>query len=114
MQEFNQGDTDTKLLVTLNELVTEANPVFVFTFTHVLTKIQVSFTKLPGDDESLYPERYNLFSFNPALFTQPGEWHYVVTEQVSEVILEQGKLLITRDFSQTKYDGGTSYKTYNG
>ena len=83
------------------------------------TKDVITFTKTTDDDFSKYPERYNEFEVNPsAIFAgyQVGEWHYIITEQQTGTVLEYGKLYLDRgtDFSFTKYDNATTFKTYNG
>lgn len=120
MLEFKQSDTAVNIVLTLTELATTKEPDYYFQFTQVNTKEVVYFTKLNGNDVSNYPDRYNKFSINPsALFVgkQPGEWHYKVFENnINGVVLEYGKLLLDRavDFTFTKYDSATSFKTYNG
>lgn len=128
MLQFKQDDTAAAMILTLTELVSIATPYYLFVFTHVTTKDVVAFVKAEADDESLYPARYNQFTINPSVVfanTQPGAWHYKVYEQISPVninpalsgaVLEYGKLILDRavDFSYTKYDQATTYKTYNG
>lgn len=120
MLRLKQSDTSTKLILTLTELATEANPDFHFVFTHVLTKDVVSFTKLSADDESLYQSRYNKFTIDPSVVfadKEPGEWHYKVYENDADgELLEQGKMVLDRsqDFEFTKYNSSNSFKTYNG
>lgn len=128
MLQFKQDDTTAAMILTLTEFVTLPAPYYLFVFTHVETKEVVAFVKAEADDESDYPQRYNKFTINAATVfanKQPGEWHYKVYEQASAVnldpalsggILEYGKLYLDRavDFEYTKYEGTTSYKTYNG
>lgn len=119
MLQFKSDSDNERIIVTLTELVTANDPIYVFTFTHVVTKEVVTFTKTTDDDFSNYPERYNEFQINPsAIFAgyQVGEWHYIVTEQQTATVLEYGKLYLDRgnDFSFTKYDNATTFKTYNG
>lgn len=128
MLDFRQDDTAAVMILTLTEFVTISMPYYLFVFTHVETKDIVAFVKAEADDESLYPTRYNQFTINAAMVfsdKRPGEWHYQVYEQASAVntdtslagnLLEYGKLMLDRavDFSYTKYDQATSYKTYNG
>lgn len=128
MLQFKQDDTAAVLILTLTELVSINEPYYLFVFTHVLTKDVVKFIKGQADDESLFPLRYNQFTIDPSVIflnKQPGEWHYKVYEQASNsnldpslsaAILEYGKMLLDRatDFSFTKYDQPTSFKTYNG
>lgn len=128
MLQFKQSDTATELILTLSELVTLAPVNYLFVFTHVTQKDEVKFVKTDDEDESDYPARYNQFTINPSvvfLNKQPGQWHYKVYEQASEVntnpalageLIEQGKMILDRatDFSFTMYDAATSFKTYNG
>jgi hypothetical protein len=120
MLQFRQSDTTTSLILTLSELKTETSPDYHFVFTHILTRDTVSFTKLNGDDESLYPYRYNKFTIDPStLFDgkEPGEWHYKVYENDADgTLLEQGKLMLQReeDFEYTTYNSSNSFTTYNG
>jgi hypothetical protein len=128
MLELRLGNTDEEIIVTLNELKTLNEPNYLFIFTHILTKREVSFVKLQTDDLSDYPERYNRFLINTAtIFNNepPGEWLYRVYEQESEDnldpdnatgIVENGKMLLSRaiDFSFEKYDEPVTFKTYNG
>jgi hypothetical protein len=119
MLQFKIDSTSERIIVTLTELVTVSDPIYVFTFTQVTTKEIVTFTKTTDDDFSNYLDRYNEFEIDPSvLFSskQVGEWHYVVTEQQTANVLEYGKLLLDRaiDFAFTKYDIATTFKTYNG
>lgn len=114
MIEFNQSETSVEFILTLTELVTVNNPVYSFTFTHVLTKDVVSFDLTTDDDNSEHTERYNSFTIDTTQFEHPGEWHYTVIEQQTGNILEKGKMIILRDFNYTMYDGATSYKSYEG
>jgi hypothetical protein len=126
MLQFKLNDVSAELIVTLTENVSLTNPYFLFVFTHVLTKDIVAF--VAGPDESLSPNRYNKFTVNPSVLfasKQPGEWHYVVYEQLSSnninplasgAALEYGKLMIDRtaEFSFNTYESATTFKTYNG
>lgn len=105
------------LFLTLNEKQTTTEPVYVFSFVHTFTKTEVLFTKQTSDDKSFWPERYNQFVINPTeLFTEPGEWHYKVTEQQSGEVLEQGILMMNKSsvFAYNKYHATTRYKAYRG
>lgn len=114
MLQVRQGDSATFIL-TLTEKQTTASPDYYFVFTHVITKDQVTFTRL---EESLFPARYNKFTINGDFDDKPvGEWHYKVYEDDENgVVLEEGKLMVERatDFDYTKYDSSNSFKTYNG
>ena len=119
MLQFKIDSTAERILLTLTELVTVVEPIYVFEFTHVLTKDVVSFTKTVDDDFSNYQNRYNEFEINPSvLFNgyQVGEWHYKASEQQTGNVLEYGKLLLERanDFGFTTYNNTTTFKTYNG
>lgn len=125
MLEFKQTDTSADLILTLTELVSLDTPVFLFVFTHVLTKDVVAFISV---DTSLFPSRYNEFTINPSVLfagKQPGEWHYKIYEQVSNsnldpalsgAVLEYGKMILDRNpaFSYGMYDQPTTFKVYNG
>lgn len=128
MLQFNQSDTEAILILTLTENVSVCDPYFLFVFRHVLTGVTVKFIKEPWDDDSLFPDRYNQFTINPAVvfLNQPtGEYHYKVYEQESKTntdvtlagaIIEFGKLRIypAVPFSFVKYNQPTTYKSYNG
>ncbi len=118
MLQFKQTDTEAFLILTLNERMTLIEPDILFTFTHVLTKAVVSFTRAYGADQSTHQERYNQFQINPtAVFAnQPrGEWHYVISE-VDGVELENGKLMLLpgTEYSPVMYNQPTTYAAYNG
>src|SRR6478609_5860338 len=112
MIQFNQSILSYDFIFTLNEAITVNEPTFLFVFTHVLTKDQVTFLKTQENDNSEHPERYNSFTVDTTLFTHVGEWHYTVTQEQHNVLLESGKMIIDRDFEFTMYDGATSYKAY--
>jgi len=119
MLQFKNSSTSERIIVTLTELVTANSPIYSFAFTHVVTKDVVTFAKTTDDDFSNYPERYNEFEINPSVIFagyQVGEWHYIITEQQTGIVLEYGKLYLDRgtDFSFKKYDNATTFKTYNG
>lgn len=114
MIEFNQSVTSYEFILTLTELVTVDNPIYSFTFTHVLTKDVVAFDLTTDDDNSEHTGRYNSFTIDTTQFEHVGEWHYVVTEQQTGNVLEKGKMIILRDFNYTMYGGTTSYKSYAG
>jgi hypothetical protein len=120
MLKSKQSDTSVKLILTLTELQTTSAPNYYFVFTHVLTKQAVAFTLANAQDESLYKSRYNRFTINPSsvFANKPtGEWHYKVYENdANGVLLEQGKMILesATDFSYSKYESDSSFKTYNG
>ena len=128
MLELHYGETSEKIIVTLNELITLADPDYLFVFTHVVTRDVVSFVKSSAADESAYPERYNQFDIDTSdVFEdqQPGEWHYEIYEQSSNSntdpdlatgLIESGKMILypSTAFEYTKYSQSTTFKTYNG
>lgn len=128
MLQFKQDDTAAELILTLTEYVTIPAPFYLFVFTHVETKVFISFVKSEEDDESDYPQRYNKFTINAAsLFENrpTGEWHYKVyqIEDGSHIdfnnlgpLLEEGKMILDREteFQYKQYDTATTYKSYNG
>src|SRR5215831_13484541 len=108
MITFPETDTIHEFILTLSELITVNEPIYDFVFTHVLTKKQVLFSLTENDDSSDFPDRYNSFTIDVTQFTEPGEWHYTVTEQQTGEILENGKMIIIRDFNYSMYAGTTS------
>jgi hypothetical protein len=114
MIQFPNTLTEYEFILTLTESVTVDEPIYDFVFTHVLTKRQVSFSLTEADDTSDYPQRYNAFTIDTTQFTEIGEWHYIVTEQQTGNVLEQGKMIITRAFNYTQYAGTTTYTAYGG
>ena len=128
MLQFNQSDTAAPLILTLTENVSITPAFFLFVFTHVLTGQSVKFIKEVGEDESLFPIRYNQFTINAAvvfLDKPTGEYHYTVYEQASNnntdpaqsgAILEYGKLRIYPEtpFAFKKYNQPTTFNCYNG
>lgn len=128
MLQLQINQASEKIILTLDELKTLDEPNYLFVFTHVLTKQQVSFVRLRDEEESSYPSRFNQFSVSTSTVfaNKPvGEWHYSVYEQESEdntdtelstALIEQGKMMLlpAAEFEQTKYDQPTSFKTYNG
>ncbi len=128
MIQLTQGQTQEKIIVTLNERRTILEPYYLFIFIHVTTKNVVAFIKSTVDEESAYTERYNQFEINTeAIFGSCplGEWHYVIYEQESATnmepanvttILEYGKMLLlpAAPFEYSPYNFSTTYKAYNG
>lgn len=125
MLELTKGQ-EGQIIVTLNELKTIDAPYYLFVFTHTTTSDVVKFIKSSSDDESEYPERYNLFTINSSLFDGflDGEWHYTVYEQESSTnedislarAVENGKLKLNpeEEFEYIKYNQTQTYKSYNG
>jgi hypothetical protein len=128
MLQLTYGSADEKIIVTLSELVTVEVPYYLFVFTHVETKSQVSKVFSVADDESTHQSRYNKFTIDTAsLFNNKpvGEWHYRAYQQEDDAnidpeqavgLIESGKLILNPStaFEFTKYDEATTYKTYNG
>lgn len=126
MLELLRSQESEKIIVTLTELVTIANPYYLFVLTHVSTKEQVKFIRSVATDESLYQYRYNKFDVNTnLLFTDKprGYYDYVVYEQESAVNLdptglnaiEYGKLILKdTEFEFDIYDAPVTYKAYDG
>lgn len=114
MLQISNTDTTAEFIFTLSELVTVDEPIYDFVFIHVVTKKEVRFSLGEGADNSEFPERYNSFTVDPALFDEPGEWHYTVYEQQTGIVLESGKLMVIREFNYTMYGGTTTYAAYNG
>lgn len=128
MLDLNYGAVNEKIVVTLTELVTLELPFYLFIFTHVETKEQVTKIFAIADDESTHQTRYNKFNIDTAtLFNgQPvGEWHYRVYQQDNDTnidpsqaagLIESGKLILNPSaaFTFSKYDEATTYKSYNG
>jgi hypothetical protein len=124
---LTQGNTDDKIVVTLQEKTTILNPYYLFVFEHVTNKYTVTLVRGQADDLSEYPERYNEFTIDTeAEFGSKalGQWLYKVYEQSdpdnnSEIGLnevERGKMLYIKaeDFEYKKYATATAFKTYGG
>lgn len=114
---LTQGAASENIVLTLNEKKTITSPVYVFTAIHITTKEQISFV-LPADI-STHPERYNEFAITTSitfLNATDGQWHYSVTEQVSGVEVECGKLTLNKatDFTYQGYEPATTYNGYTG
>lgn len=130
MLRLTKGSASEKIIVTLTEKVTLAEPYFLFIFTHNLTGQEITKIFTPDDDESDYPSRYNQFDVaTVTLFAnQPvGEWLYRAYEQASAVntdpdlatgLVESGKLQLlpaSADvFSFDEYNEATTFKSYQG
>lgn len=81
---LTQGQSNERVVVTLEEKRTIAAPFYVFTFTHATTKeqVQISFDNATQNLSS-YRYRYDEFSFNTASMFNgkpTGEWLYEVQE----------------------------------
>lgn len=114
---LTQGAVSENIVLTLNEKKTLAIPAYTLACTNISTKEVISFTL--GADLSAYPERYNEFNINTSvafLNATWGQWTYVVTEQISNVQVENGKLQLNKavDFNFIGYAPATTYKGYAG
>ena len=129
MLQLTAGQSNEKIIVTLNELKTLTDPYYLFRFVHVGTGQVVTLIKSAAtEDESVFQGRYNKFNVDTAvsfLDKAPGEWHYTVYEQASSTNtdpdlatgpLEYGKMYLipAAEFTRTMYDNGPRlYKMYN-
>lgn len=77
--------TMTEVRLTLTERTTIASASYLFRFVQRTTNAEIRFVKTPADDQSAYPSRYNLFSFDvDQLFCgMIGEYQYYIYEQAS-------------------------------
>lgn len=128
MLKLTQGAASEVILVTLKEKQTLTTPYFLFIFTNVSTKEQVTKIFAPADDTSPYPTRYNKFTVaTVTLFAnkQPGFWNYEAYEQASNsntdptlatTLVECGKLYLQSEteFEFEEYDEDQTFKEYNG
>lgn len=125
MLELHATSISDKIVVTLTELQTLANPYYLFVFEHVTTKNIITF--VAPTDESGFPYRFNQFHINTAdifLNNPDGYWLYTVYEQTSPTnldptglnALEYGKMILyaNAEFAYNSYDQPTTYKAYNG
>lgn len=114
---LTKGVASENIVLTLNEKKTLASPTYVIAFTNVTTKDVISV--ILGIDLSSYKDRFNEFAiatitaFASAI---AGQWTYIVTEQISNVQVENGKMLLNpaTDFNFTGYQPATTYKGYAG
>jgi hypothetical protein len=82
------------LTVTATELATEANPIFLWEFTHHQSGEQLSAVL---QNESLSPQRYDEFVIdegNTLEFPYTGDYTYRIKEQQTGVLLEVGRLVV--------------------
>lgn len=124
---LRHDDAAERVVVTLNEKKTLSSAYFLFVFTNVTTKAQVTWIVQDTADLSSHPSRYNEFPINvPVVFLNqvPGQWQYEVYEQASAVntdptgltMVERGKMILEADpnFSFVGYSPDTQYKGYAG
>lgn len=131
MLQLTSGQSNEKIIVTLNELKTLDEPFYLFRFVHVGTGQVVSFVRFPAVDESLFQGRYNKYNVDTSIVfldRPPGEWHYTVYEQISAIntdpdsasirgVLEYGKMMLVpaTELEPDLYDNGPRlYKMYQG
>lgn len=130
MLQLTAGQSNEKIIVTLNELKTLTGPYYLFRFVHVGTGEVVSLLRSAlTDDESIYQGRYNKFNIDTVtvfLDKPPGEWHYTIYEQVSSSntdpdlatgVVEYGKmyLLPAVEYAPKKYESSPrTFKMYQG
>lgn len=114
-------------LVTLTELTTLTNPYYLFVFTNITTKEQLTINVNSASDLSDYPERINVFSIDIVTLFQnskAGQYSYEVYEQLSSTninpaglnLVECGKmkLLPATNLIKEGYEPQTTYKGYTG
>jgi hypothetical protein len=125
MLQLVQNDSDGRLIVTLNELVTLPAPYFYFEFTHAETRQVVAVPVDPATDESQWPSRFNQFPIDVPFYFNgypAGEWLYRVYERsnldspVGQNLIESGKMSLesAQAFIYPGYSPETSYQAYNG
>lgn len=115
------------ITVTLSENRTLNAGYYLFVFTHIETKQTVTQIYNFSDDDSDYPDRYNLFFIETGVVfaNRPhGFWRYEVYEQASSsntdpeglTEVERGimNLIPQSAFAFEKYQGSTSFKAYAG
>jgi len=110
------------MVVTLFEKQTLTEDyLYRFVFFNTETKVSATYDRLPVQDLSTYPERYNEFDIDPDnVFTgqKAGQYLYTVYEVDTNTdeeikILENGRLTLlpANEFNFTTYDAGTQYIT---
>lgn len=114
---LNKGETSENIVLTLTEKSTLTAPTYYLVCTNVSTKSAITIDL--GDDLSPYTTRYNEFNINPSVVfagEQHGQWLYKAFEYLSDVEVENGKLLLknSTDFNFTGYDEATTYSGYAG
>ena len=130
MIHFDLADTDSKIVVTLNEkrTLTDAVICYLIIFTHSITKQVNAFTYSTGDDESADQDRYNQFTLedvNSKFSNFPfGEYHYTIYQQLSVTNLdpalsagevESGKMMLINSNATevfTTFTEPTTFITY--
>ncbi|TWF38855.1 hypothetical protein FHW36_10678 [Chitinophaga polysaccharea] len=109
---ITRGDI-TQIIVTASEKESLNPTVYSISFTNDLTKSGV--TVSPAIDTSPFPNRYNKFQVDTALFADQdnGFYTYRITDQAGN-LLEIGKMkLVGEKLVPVQYqDTPTEYKTY--
>lgn len=103
------------IVLTLKEKSTLENPTYRLSCENVTTKQIITFEL--GTDLSPYKDRYNEFEVNTSeLFNEPGQYQYTAYENISNVVVEVGKLLVNKNvnFEFDAYQTPTSYIAYGG
>ncbi len=121
------GQTAEEIVVTLNEKRTLDAGYYLFVFTNITTRDVVTKIYNFTEDESDYPDRFNLFTINTStvfLNKTTGQWSYEVYEQESSsntnvsglTQVERGILQLkpATEFAFEEYTGTTSFKQYAG
>lgn len=121
------GQTEEKIVVTLNEKRTLDDGYYLFQFTHIETRNVINKIYAFAEDESDFQDRYNQFEIDTSavfLNQPPGDWVYKVYEQESDTntnttgltMVERGIMTLKPSsvFAFTKYNEATSFKTYGG
>lgn len=103
----------TRIIVTATEKAVLNPTVFSIDFTHDMTKKSTTLSNLP--DISPFPDRYNEFAIDTAVFDEfdDGFFSYMVKDQEGNV-LELGKMKLESEKEPSiQYQGTpTQYKTY--
>lgn len=116
MITLTQGSTQS-IVLTLKEKSTLENPTYRMLCDNVTTKQTVTFEL--GTDLSGFKDRFNKFNVNTSiafLNQEAGQWNYTTIENISNVVVEVGKLQLNKvsNFEFNAYNVSTSYKVYGG
>lgn len=128
MLQLTKGTASENIIVTLTEKKTLSAPYYLFVFTHVSTKTEVTKIFSPANDLSAYPSRYNKYAVaTVTLFANKpeGMWTYNVYEQPAGVntdpdnstsLVESGimRLKPVTEFEYEGYDEQQTFKAYTG
>lgn len=119
-------ETDSEIVVTLNEKKTLDEGYWLFRFVHSETREVVSKIYSFDEDLSDYQSRYNKFELLATVFENKpsGFWDYFIYEQASSsntdpdglTEVERGLMKLNSDdpFAFRQYEQETSYKVYAG